>query len=51
MKKIKGIKYLDVIAGLLMAFFTWFVFHITTLFPGKPICRSLRWVGSAATSS
>jgi NCS1 family nucleobase:cation symporter-1 len=38
MKKIKGIKYLDSIAGpLLLVFFAWFVWHLTTVFPGKAI--------------
>ncbi len=38
MKKIKGIKILDSIAGpLLLIFFTWFVYYLTTVFPGKPI--------------
>ncbi len=38
MKKIKGIKYLDVIAGpLLMVFFAWFVWYLTQRFPGVPI--------------
>ncbi len=38
MKKIKGIKYLDSISGpLLLAFFAWFVWHLTTVFPGKEI--------------
>jgi len=50
MKKIKGIKYLDVIAGpLLMAFFAWFVAYLTTLFPGKviPVWESkVGWLSS-----
>ena len=38
MKKIKGIKILDSIAGpLLLIFFAWFVYYLTTVFPGKPI--------------
>ncbi len=38
MKKIKGIKILDSIAGpLLLIFFAWFVYNLTTMFPGKPI--------------
>ncbi len=38
MKKIRGIKILDSIAGpLLLVFFAWFVYYLTTVFPGKPI--------------